>query len=391
MEPKHYIINSDITPALRIVFQIFYLFLGVVFLLGFIFMGSFYFAWTFSVLLTCYVLVSFLFKKKKRQKIWVDEDKILLSSSISCSKLDKITLKSLSVIGLICCVWLFFDKHFSTLLFTSANICILFYFVYYTLKQKPTNAIDTNNQIAILDRGYGQCILVRRFDIYTFSEKKTFICTIEINSKDIDKCLDNLEKHINIIRGTIKEKLDWKYNFNYALFSFISIYIYIFKLPGWLKLLFPVGYHSNFKLNKPVYTSPFMSNLGVCWMMFVCAMPLIMFISWIISFFRSIKEQSRNVLILTNDTIFIIPSQKNCIGNTFYDHSTESFIIPTSEVQYLIWPKFGENKSRITPYLDKNVKLIDRNDKLIALSSWSWAANDIIHHLVKNGLPVRLE
>ena len=393
MNSKNCIIDSDLTPVWRSFFQNVFLFLGCALLVWFAFKGSIDFSAAFSALLTAYILFSFVFKTKKRQQVWLEDNQVIASNYLSLSHLDKIVLAILAMMSVASNGWLISDHPFIALAFVGYQLCA-FYFVYYTLHRKPTFAFSTHSQTAFFKRGNGQCLLVARFDVYTLAEKKAFIGTIELNDDDVDSCLNTLAKHMSIVTGTTKVKLDWQSSCKFALLGFAGCYTYLFLLPGAINAAFPVGYYWNSKLRKTVYRDDFLSNFGVFFFMLLAAPLCFICGAWIYEFYLDLKDQQRNAVALSNDAIFLFPSANS---------KTEAVKLPIADVQYLIWPKgygYGkendndndnDNDNQGKLIIDDNVKLIDRNGELISLSTWAWAAHSIINHLVKLGVPVRLK
>ncbi|ANU38060.1 hypothetical protein RJD38_18245 [Vibrio scophthalmi] len=383
MNPKHIIIDSDLTPVWRGFFQKLSLYLGGACLVWFAFTTSISFSVSFSLLLTAYIVVSFVLKTKKRQQVWLEGDRMIASRSTSLSPLDKIVLPILTIICLSSNAWLLFDLHFIAAAFVGYQLCA-FYFVYHKLQQTKVFSLSNNIQTGFFARGYGQCLLVARFDVYTLDESRCFVGTLELNDKDVEPCLNSLAKHMSIVKGTVKVKQEWKESWKLALGGFAGFCFYLFLIPTILKYLAPVGYHWNSKIQKTVYRDEFISNVSIIGIMVLISPLCILFGVWVYDYYLDLKEQKRSAIAFTNSDIFFFPSTKCEI-----EPATVS--IPISDFQYILWPKEDHREKQAKLIVDETVQLIDKNGALISISAWIWAVNPLINHLVRLGTPIRLK
>lgn len=383
MNPKHIIIDSDLTPVWRGFFQKLSLYLGGACLVWFAFTTSISFSVSFSLLLTAYIVVSFVLKTKKRQQVWLEGDRMIASRSTSLSPLDKIVLPILTIICLSSNAWLLFELHFIAAAFVGYQLCA-FYFVYHKLQHAKVFSFSTNIQTGFFERGVGQCLLVARFDVYTLDENRHFIGTLELNHKDVEPCLNSLAKHMSIVKGTVKVKQEWKESWKLALGGFAGFYFYLFLIPTILKYLAPVGYHWNSKIQKTVYRDEFISNVSIIGIMVLISPLCILFGVWVYDYYLDLKEQKRSAIAFTNSDIFFFPSTKCEI-------EPATVIIPISDFQYILWPKEDHREKQAKLIVDETVQLIDKNGDLISISAWIWAVNPLINHLVRLGTPIRLK
>ncbi|ANS87258.1 hypothetical protein VSVS12_03549 [Vibrio scophthalmi] len=383
MNPKHIIIDSDLTPVWRGFFQKLSLYLGGACLVWFAFTTSIGFSVSFSLLLTAYIVVSFVLKTKKRQQVWLEGDRMIASRSTSLSPLDKIVLPILTIICLSSNAWLLFDLHFIAAAFVGYQLCA-FYFVYHKLQQTKVFSLNNNIQTGFFARGYGQCLLVARFDVYTLDESRCFVGTLELNDKDVEPCLNNLAKHMSVVKGTVKVKQEWKESWKLALGGFAGFYFYLFLIPTILKYLAPVGYHWNSKIQKTVYRDEFISNVSIIGIMVLISPLCILFGIWVYDYYLDLKEQKRSAITFTNSDIFFFPSTK-------FEIEPATVSIPISDFQYILWPKEDHREKQAKLIVDETVQLIDKNGDLISISTWIWAVNPLINHLVRLGTPIRLK
>lgn len=383
MNPKHIIIDSDLTPVWRGFFQKLSLYLGGACLVWFAFTTSISFSVSLSLLLTAYILVSFVLKTKKRQQVWLEGERIIASRSTSLSPLDKIVLPILTIICLSSNAWLLFDLHFIAAAFVGYQLCA-FYFVYHKLQQTKAFSLSTNIQTGFFERGFGQCLLVARFDVYALEESNRLVGTIELNDDDIELCLNSLAKHMSIVKGTVKVKQEWKKSWKLALGGFAGFYFYLFLIPTILKKLAPVGYYWNSKIRKTVYRDEFISNVSIIGIMVLTSPLCILFAVWVYDYYLDLKEQKRSAIAFTNSDIFFFPSTK-------FEIEQATVSIPISDFQYILWPKEDHKEKQAKLIVDETVQLIDKNGDLISISDWIWAVGPLINHLVKLGIPVRLK
>lgn len=383
MNPKHIIIDSDLTPVWRGFFQKLSLYLGGACLVWFAFTTSISFSVSFSLLLTAYIVVSFVLKTKKRQQVWLEGDRMIASRSTSLSPLDKIVLPILTIICLSSNAWLLFDLHFIAAAFVGYQLCA-FYFVYHKLQQTKVFSLSNNIQTGFFARGYGQCLLVARFDVYTLDESRCFVGTLELNDKDVEPCLNSIAKHMSVVKGTVKVKQEWKESWKLALGGFAGFYFYLFLIPTILKYLAPVGYHWNSKIHKTVYRDEFISNVSIIGIMVLISPLCILFGVWVYDYYLDLKEQKRSAIAFTNSDIFFFPSTK-------FEIEPATVSIPISDFQYILWPKEDHREKQAKLIVDETVQLIDKNGDQISISTWIWAANPLINHLVRLGTPIRLK
>ncbi|WP_108944895.1 hypothetical protein [Shewanella halifaxensis] len=401
--------DKVLTPFTRSMFQKASLVIGLILLLG----ACFYDAQAVSLVLTAiatlYVTISFVFKPKLRQQIYLKDDALRISKSAQISGFDKWVFACFVLLAAASNIYAL--ANISTLMLVIVAYQVgLSVWVYKRLQRQDELVLPLAEQYLLLENKQSNCLLLKRFDIYLLnpsaeiisqpvdedvaqSEVKQrqleFVGTISLEEDpfegdDAKAVVEQLSQYLSITPGyTITKKL-WRNSIKSFCFGLVGLYVYVCWLPDLFKFLFPVGRRRT-KFGDYFYMTETMSDNGVVFMMVIMfimlALPCLAFIG---DFIGDAKQGLFKAVCVTKEALWLLtPDTNNQNSNCLLRGDMAHICCADRQVT-------PAEPSLLRFYIDRDIQLIGKDNQLIPLSGWVWAGRFILNHLVALGLPVRL-
>ncbi|MGS0693102.1 hypothetical protein [Shewanella sp. 0m-4] len=403
MNIKASIQDAVLTPFTRSIYQKASLVIGFGLLIWSYFYDALAFSVCFTVLLTLYAIVSFAFKARQRQLIYLKNNVVVVVKSVLMSAFDKWVFGFFIVISIVSNTYALANINFIAIGIIAYQFCILI-FIYRLLQRQCEFALPLDSQYLLLENEQSNCLLIKRFDIY-FLEQQTevlpqqaegieqaieYIGSISLEEDDADGVIATLNQHLSMTRGRTVTKKSWRASVKPFLFAIAGIYTYVFLLPGFFKAILPVGPYRN-KFRDVINRTESMSDMGVVVMMVITfimlALPSFVFI---FTFYSDIKSRSFKAVCTTRDAVWLLTPGTSS-SSSISGHESRTILRSTmSHIACADIQVAAEDNTPLRLSIDGDIKLIGRDDNLISLSSWAWSGRFILNHLVKLGLPVRL-
>ncbi|WP_299802852.1 hypothetical protein [uncultured Shewanella sp.] len=401
--------DTVLTPFTRSMYQKASLVIGLGVLLG----ACFYDAQTFSIVLTglvaVYVIVSFVFKPKLRQHIYLKDGSLRVSKSARMSGFDKWVFGFSIVIAAVSNIYVLANITMVMVGIVAYQIC-LFALVYRRLHRRDELVLPLTEKYLLLENKQSNCLLLQRFDIYLLkqpvetlpqpaaeeveqSEAKerelVFVGTISLEEDpfegdDAKTVIAQLNQHLCMTAGHTMIKKSWRDGVKIFLLSLAGLYAYVFWLPSLFKFMFPVGRYRN-KFGDVIYRTESMSDWGVIFMMVIMFIMLALpCLAYVFCFYSEVKSRSFKAVCVTKEELWLLTPGVN-------GHDSRKIL--RAEMAHISWADVQAGAEDVGPprlYIDGDIKLIGVDTNLISLSGWAWGGRFILNHLVKLGLPVRL-
>ncbi len=381
--------------------------------LGVLLGACFYDAQTFSIVLTglvaVYVIVSFVFKPKLRQHIYLKDGSLRVSKSARMSGFDKWVFGFSIVIAAVSNIYVLANITMVMVGIVAYQIC-LFALVYRRLHRRDELVLPLTEKYLLLENKQSNCLLLQRFDIYLLkqpvetlpqpaaeeveqSEAKerelVFVGTISLEEDpfegdDAKTVIAQLNQHLCMTAGHTMIKKSWRDGVKIFLLSLAGLYAYVFWLPSLFKFMFPVGRYRN-KFGDVIYRTESMSDWGVIFMMVIMFIMLALpCLAYVFCFYSEVKSRSFKAVCVTKEELWLLTPGVN-------GHDSRKIL--RAEMAHISWADVQAGAEDVGPprlYIDGDIKLIGVDTNLISLSGWAWGGRFILNHLVKLGLPVRL-
>ncbi|ABV89356.1 hypothetical protein [Shewanella pealeana] len=401
--------DAVLTPFTRSIYQKASLVIG----LGLLICSCFYDAQAFSIVLTglvtVYVIVSFAFKPKLRQHIYLKGDSLRVLKSARMSGFDKWVFGFSIVIAAVSNTYALANITMVMVGIVAYQIC-LFSSVYRRLHRRDELVLPLTEKYLLLKNKQSNCLLLQRFDIYLLKQPIEevqqaaevltsqsevveqaieFVGSISLEEEpfegdDAEAIIAQLNQHLSITIGNTVTKKSWRASVKPFLFAMAGLYTYVFLLPDLFKAIFPVGRYRN-KFGDVIYRTESMSDLGVIFMMVIMFIMLALpCFAYLFSFYSDVKSRSFKAVCTTKDAIWLLTPAIS---------GHESREILRAEMAHISWADVQAGAEDVGPprlSIDGDIKLIGNDNQLISLNGWAWSGRFILNHLVKLGLPVRL-
>ncbi|MCL1130993.1 hypothetical protein [Shewanella sairae] len=401
--------DTVLTPFTRSMFQKASLVIGLGFLLGACFYGAQAISLVLTIFATLYVIISFVFKPKLRQHIYLKDDALRISKLAQISSFDKWVLGCFVVIVAASDIYALANISILMLVIVAYQIC-LSVLIYRRLHRQDELVLPLVEKYLLLENKQSNCLLLQRFDIYmvkqpaeilplpaevlTEQDEATqrqleFVGTISLEEDpfegdDAKTVIAQLNQHLSMMTGHTITKKSWRDGVKIFLLSFTGLYAYVFWLPGLFKFMFPVGRYRN-KFGDVIYRTESMSDGGVVFMMVIAFIMLALpCLAYIFSFYSDVKSRTFKSVCITKDATWLLTPGIN---------GHDSRKISCAEIAYISHADVqvgAEDSAPLRLSIDGDIKLIGVDSHLIPLSGWVWSGRYILNYLVKLGVPVRL-
>ncbi len=401
--------DTVLTPFTRSMFQKASLVIGVVLLLGACFYGAQAISLVLTAIATLYVIVSFVFKPKLRQHIYLKDEALRISKSAQLSGFDKWVLGCFIVIAAASNIYALANISMLMLVIVAYQIC-LSVLVYRCLQRQDELVLPLAEKYLLLENKQSNCLLQQRFDIYMVKQpvevlpllageeveqseatqrQLEFVGTISLEEDPFDgddakTVIAQLNLHLFITPGHTITKKSWRDSIKSFCFGLVGLYIYVCWLPDLFKFLFPVGRRRT-KFGDYFYMTETMSDYGVVFMMCITFVFLaIPCLAVIFTFCSEIRFGTFKAVCVTKEQLWLLTPGIN---------GHDSRKISYAEVAYISHADVQAEADDVGPpglYIDGDIKLIGVDSHLIPLSGWVWSGRYILNYLVKLGVPVRL-
>ncbi|MDR8525652.1 hypothetical protein [Shewanella fidelis] len=409
MNPATRIQDKVLSPFTRSMFQKASLVIGLILLLG----ACFYDAQAISLVLTAiatlYVTISFVFKPKLRQQIYLKDDALRVLKSAQISGFDKWVFACFVLLTAASNIYALANISTLLLVIVAYQVCLSVW-VYKRLQRQDELVLLLDEQYLLLENKQSNCLLLQRFDIYLLnpsaeiisqpvdedlaqSEVKQrqleFVGTISLEEDpfegdDAKAVVEQLSQYLSITSGYTLTRKSWRDGLKVFPFSLAGLYAYVFWLPDLFKFMFPVGRYRN-KFGDIVIRTEGMSDFGVVFMMCIMfvflAMPCLAFI---FTFCSEVRFGTFKAVCVTKEQLWLLTPSIN-------GHDSRN--ISCAEIAYISHADVQAGKDDVGPpvlYIDGDIKLIGVDSNLISLSGCAWSGRYILNHLVKLGVPLRL-
>ena len=401
--------DTVLIPFTRSMYQKASLAIGLGFLIGACFYDAQAISLVLTIFATLYVIVSFVFKPKLRQQIYLQDDELWVSKSARMSAFDKWVFGCFIVIAATSNFYALANITMQMVGVVAYQIC-LSVLVYRRLHRQDELVLPLAEKYMLLENKQSNCLLLQRFDIYLVkqpvevfpllageeveqSEAKqrelVFVGTISLEENPFDgddakTVIAQLNQHLSMMTGHTITKQSWRDGVKIFLLSFTGLYAYVFWLPGLFKFMFPVGRYRN-KFGDVIYRTESMSDGGVIFMMVIAFIMLALpCLAYIFSFYSDVKSRTFKSVCITKDATWLLTPGIN---------GHDSRKISCAEIAYISHADVqvgAEDNAPLRLSIDGDIKLIGVDNNLIPLSGWAWSGRYILNHLVQLGLPVRL-
>ncbi|MCK8045159.1 hypothetical protein MSG37_09690 [Shewanella sp. 1CM18E] len=381
--------DTVLTPFTRSMFQKASLVIGVVLLLGACFYDAQAILLVLTAIATLYVIVSFVFKPKLRQHIYLKDDALRISKSAQLSGFDKWVLGCFFVSVAASDIYALANISMLLLVIVAYQIC-LSVLVYRCLHRQAELVLPLAEKYLLLENKQSNCLLQQRFDVYMVKQSElVFVGTISLEEDPFDgddakTVIAKLNLHLSITPGHTITKKSWRDSIKSFSFGLVGLYVYVCWLPDLFKFLFPVGRRRT-KFGDYFYMTETMSDYGVVFMMCITFVFLaIPCLAVIFTFCSEIRFGTFKAVCVTKEQLWLLTPGIN---------GHDSRKISYAEVAYISHADVQAEADDVGPpglYIDGDIKLIGVDSHLIPLSGWVWSGRYILNYLVKLGVPVRL-
>ncbi|WP_045466377.1 hypothetical protein [Vibrio hyugaensis] len=401
--------DTVLIPFTRSMFQKASLLIGVVCLLGACFYDAQVVSLVLTAIATLYVIISFVFKPRLRQHIYLKDDALWVSKSAQISGLDKWVFACFIVSFATINIYALVNISMLMLVIVVYQICLSI-LVYKRLHCQYEFVLPLADKYLLLENKQSNCLLLQRFDIYLVkqpaeelplptegevgqSETKLreleFVGTISLEEApfegdDAEAVVEQLNQHLSITRGHTMTKKSWRDGVKIFLWSLVGLYAYVFWLPDLFKFLFPVGRYRS-KFGDLVTHTEAWSDFGVVFMMCITfvflAMPCL---AHVFNFYREVKFATFKAVCVTKEKFWLLTPSIN---------GHDSRKISCAEIAHISHANVQagvDDAGSPDLYIDGDITLIGVDNHPITLSGWAWSGRFILNHLVKLGVPVRI-